>query len=274
MLLTIESAGRVLSLYTRESPERGVTEVALALGISKSKAHALLASLASVGLLRRTQHGRYRVGWRVLSLNRVLAETTDFHRQARPVLAALGARYGELVHLGALDDGQVVYVDRVKGTHAVQIDASSLGNRLWAHCSGLGKVLLAHLPQAARDEFLDRHGLPALTPNTITDRCALEAELAEVRRRGYALDRGEIVADVHCVAAPIVIPGPTVVAAISMAAPSYRFQARKDVYCHAIARAGTYISQRLVRVEEELALAQEALACVGAEHIEPALVSG
>ena len=135
MLLTIDSAGQVLSMFTSEDPERGVTEVAVAIGVSKSKAHALLASLTTVGLLRRTERGRYRVGWRVLSLNRVLAETTDFHRHARPVLLTLGHKFGEVVHLGTLDDGKIVYVDRVKGTSAVQIDASALGSRLNAHCT-------------------------------------------------------------------------------------------------------------------------------------------
>ena len=257
MLLTIDCAGRVLGLFTKANPERGVTEVALKLGVSKSKAHALLASLAAVGLLRRTQHGRYRVGWRVLSLNRVLSETTDFHRYARPVMQQLGAKCGEVVHLGVLDDGQVMYVDRIKGRHAVQIDASALGNRLNAHCSGVGKMLLAHLSPDALDAVIERHGLPRMSPRTITDRAALDAELADIRRRGFSLDRGEVISDVWCCAAPIVAPGPSIVAAISMAAPAYRFQARKDVYCQAIVRAGSYVSQRLARAEDELARAEE-----------------
>jgi DNA-binding IclR family transcriptional regulator len=249
MLLTIDSAGQVLSMFTSEDPERGVTEVAVAIGVSKSKAHALLASLTTVGLLRRTERGRYRVGWRVLSLNRVLAETTDFHRHARPVLQTLGHKFGEVVHLGTLDDGKVVYVDRVKGTSAVQIDVSALGSRLNAHCSAVGKVLLASLSPTMLDAVIARHGLPELTQRTITNRAALDEELATVRRRGFAIERGETIAEISCVAAPIVAPGPVVLAGISIAAPSYRFQARKDLYCHAIVRAGRYISKRLTEVE-------------------------
>jgi DNA-binding IclR family transcriptional regulator len=227
------------------------------LGVSKSKAHALLASLATVGLLRRTQHGRYRLGWRVLSLNQVLSDTTDFRRYAHPVLHQLGERCGEVVHLGVLDDGQVMYVDRIKGHQAVTIDVSSLGNRLWAHCSAIGKVLLAHLTPDALDAVLDRHGLPVMTPRTITDRSALEAELADIRRRGFASEIGEAVPDVSCVAAPIVSPGPSVVAAVSLAAPSYRLEARRDVYLQAIVRAGAYVSRRLAKAEEELAKSED-----------------
>jgi DNA-binding IclR family transcriptional regulator len=161
----------------------------------------------------------------------------------------LGRRFGEMVHLGALDDGKVVYVDRVKGTAAVQIDASALGSRLNAHCSAVGKVLLASLSPAMLEAVIERHGLPALTARTITDRNALDEELANVRRRGFAIERGETIGDVACVAAPIVAPGPIVLASISIAAPSYRFNERKDLYCHAIVRAGHYISQRLTEAE-------------------------
>jgi DNA-binding IclR family transcriptional regulator len=256
MLLTIDSAGRVLSLFTNEHPERGVTEVAVALAVSKSKAHALLASLTTVGLLRRTERGRYRVGWRVLSLNRVLSETTDFHRQARPVMQTLGRRFGEMVHLGALDDGKVVYIDRIKGTAAVQIDASALGERLSAHCSAVGKAQLAHMPKALLDEMIERHGLPALTPRTIVDRATLDEELESIRWRGFATERGEALPEISCVAAPIFAPGPVCVAAISIAAPSYRFQAHKDLYRQGIVRAGLYITRRLCEVQEAFEVAE------------------
>jgi DNA-binding IclR family transcriptional regulator len=278
MLLTIDSAGQVLSQFTTDCPERGVTEVALTMGISKSKAHALLSSLTHVGLLRRTHHGRYRLGWRVLSLNRVLSETTEFHRHARPVMDALGERCGEVVHLGVLDDGQVMYVDRIKGRHAVQIDGASLGKQLEAHCSAVGKVLLANTTPDELQASISHHGLPQITPRTITDRAVLERELGEVRRRGFALEQGEAVADVSCVAAPITAPGPIVVAAISIAAPSYRFTHRREVYTQMIVRAGMFVSQRLARAEEEIAREAHAeiAAAVADGHqlAEPLLGSG
>lgn len=251
MLLTIDCAGQVLAQFTKDCPERGVSEIALATGISKSKAHALLSSLSHVGLLRRTRHGRYRVGWRVVALNSVLAATTEFHRYARPVMERIAASCGEVVHLGVLDEGQVMYVDRIRGRHAVQIDVSALGNRLPAHCSAVGKMLLATLSPYALHGVIERHGLPALTPRTITDRAALDRELAETSRRGIATEEGEAVDGVSCVAAPIIAPGPNVVAAISIAAPEFRFEQRRAVYSRAVARAGAYVSQCLTRAEEE-----------------------
>jgi IclR family KDG regulon transcriptional repressor len=244
VLLTIESAGRLLDLFTPLSPERGVTEVAAELGVSKSKAHALLASLTAVGLLRRTDGGRYRLGWRVLGLSRVLELTTEFHRHARPIMRALHTRFGETVHLAALDGGQVVYVDRLEGVRSARIAASSVGSVLPAHCSAVGKVLLAGLAPDALQRLL-HDPLETLTPFTMTDPGQLVGELEHVRLRGYAVEHQEAVLEVSCVAAPIVATGPRVVAAISMSVPSSRFEGHEDSLRRAVVLAGQHISRRL-----------------------------
>lgn len=268
MLLTIESAGRVLSMFTSESPEHGTTEVALAIGISKSKSHALLMSLTSVGLLRRTGRGRYQVGWRVLSLNRVLAETTGFHRHARPVMRALGGQFGERVLLGALDDGKVVCVDRLQEAAPSGGRAAPPGSHAHAHAGAIGKVLLAYSSPGALEQVISRHGLPALTSRTIIDPDALRNQLAAVRRRGFAVDRDEESDDRSCVAAPISIPGPVVVAAIAIAAPSERFRAREQIYQQAVVRAGRFVSQQLAAAE-----ARSARLAAQSDRLEPIAVS-
>jgi DNA-binding IclR family transcriptional regulator len=247
MLLTIGCAGRVLELFTDEVPDRGVTEVAGILQISKSKAHALLASLAEVGLLRSVEGGRYRLGWRLLSLSRVLNETTDFRVHARPVMDTLAAHLGELVLLATISGDQVLYVDRATGRAAAGIPASVIGATLPAHATGVGKALLARQSPEALDRLLCGGPLPALTPDTITDPRVLRAELEEIRRRGFAIDHGESVAGISCAAAPIVACGPHAVAAISIAVPSERFACREAVYRTATVRAAAHISRALRR---------------------------
>jgi DNA-binding IclR family transcriptional regulator len=249
MLLTIDSAGRVLSMFTSDSPEHGATEVALAIGVSKSKAHALLTSLSSVGLLRRTGRGRYRVGWRVLSLTRVLAETTDFHRHARPVMESLGQQLGELVELAALDDGKVVYIDRTRGARASAVAAHDLGIGRHSHGAAVGKILLANLSSGELDHMLERHGLPAVTARTQRAADLLRGELEQARRRGFAVDRGEELDRMSSVAAPILAPGRVVVAAIGVVSESTRFEEREALYRQAVIRAAKYISQRLTDAE-------------------------
>jgi DNA-binding IclR family transcriptional regulator len=245
MLLTIDTAGHLLDLFTPQRPERGVTEVAAELGVSKSKAHALLASLAHVGLLRRTDGGRYRLGWRVLSLSRVLDDTTEFRGVARPIMAALSQRFHETVHLGVLDGGRVVYVDRVEDARSPRLTVSRVGAVLPAHCSAVGKILLAQLSVAELDEVVARHGLAPRTPSTLASRRELDLQLERVRRTGWAIERGEAVAGVSCVAAPIVGQGPRVLAAMSLTAPSERFAEREDVYVRAVVVATEHVRRRL-----------------------------
>ncbi|HEY3019865.1 MAG TPA: IclR family transcriptional regulator [Solirubrobacteraceae bacterium] len=250
MLLTVRNVGRILDLYSVDTPERGPTEVAAQLGMGKSKAHALMASMAEIGLLRRVSGGRYRAGWRALELERIVRDSAPFRPVAYAVAEKLARHCGETVHVAALDTGQVVYVDRLQGSRAMDIPVSKVGATLPAHCSGVGKVLLAHLDAGEVDAILDRRGLPAFTPNTITDRDALYAELHRVRRDGVAYDREEVVEGLACVATPILDADGSVCAAMSIAAPADRFAASETAYRSAVVRAARAVTERLRRNPE------------------------
>ncbi|TMM00171.1 MAG: IclR family transcriptional regulator [Actinobacteria bacterium] len=250
MLLTVRNVGRILDLYSVDTPERGPSEVAAELGMGKSKAHALMASMAEIGLLRRVAGGRYRAGWRALELERIVRDSSPFRPVAYAVAETLARHCGETVHVAALDAGQVIYVDRVQGSRAVDIPLSKVGATLPAHCSGVGKVLLAYLDAGEVDAILDRRGLPAFTPNTITDRDALYAELHRVRRDGVAYDREEIVEGLRCVAAPILDVDGSVCAAMSIAAPAERFAASETAYRSAVVRSARAVTERLRRQME------------------------
>jgi DNA-binding IclR family transcriptional regulator len=245
MLLTVKNVGRILDLYSPEHPERGPTEVAAELGIVKSRAHALMSSMAEIGLLRRVDGGRYRTGWRALALERIVRETTPFRPIAYDVAERLARHCGEVVHVAALDGGQVVYVDRLEGSRAIDVPISTKGSTFPAHCSGVGKVLLAHLQPGELDAIIDQRGLPSLTPNTITDRDALYAELHRVRRDGVAYDREEVAVGMACVAAPIIDGDGQVCAAISITAPAARMGAAEDAYRSSVIRAARLVSDRL-----------------------------
>jgi len=247
MLLTVRNVGRILDLYSVDTPERGPSEVAAELGMGKSKAHALMASMAEIGLLRRVAGGRYRAGWRALELERIVRDSSPFRPVAYAVAETLARHCGETVHVAALDAGQVIYVDRVQGSRAVDIPLSKVGATLPAHCSGVGKVLLAYLDAGEVDAILDRRGLPAFTPNTITDRDALYAELHRVRRDGVAYDREEIVEGLCCVATPILDVDGSVCAAMSIAAPADRFPASETAYRSAVVRSARAVTERLRR---------------------------
>jgi IclR family KDG regulon transcriptional repressor len=245
MLQTIEKASEVLALFDREHSEWGVREVAEALGLAKSSAHDLLTSLEQVGLLGKNDEGRYRLGWRLVMLSETLLATTELRREARPIMEELADQYRETIHLAVLDDSQVVYVDKLEGKQAVRVELTSLGTRLYAHCSALGKVLLAHEPEENVKRIVKLEGLPRFTANTITDAGELEQALVKVRKQGYATDQEEILSDLCCIGAPIHDHTGQVIAAISMSVPAYRFQRSQVELRKAVMRTGNLISERL-----------------------------
>jgi DNA-binding IclR family transcriptional regulator len=245
MLQTIQKAGELLALYDRDHTEWGVREAASRLKIAKSSAHDLMSSLAELGFLNKTEENRYRLGWRLVTLSETLLATTELRKEARPVMEELAAQYQETIHLAVLDGTQAVYVDKLEGRQAVRVELTSLGARLYAHCSALGKVLLAYTPEEEVKRIIRTAGLPRFTAHTITEEEELLQSLIKIRKQGYAYDMEEILPDLCCVGAPIYNHAGQVIAAISMSVPAYRFRRSQTEYRDAIVRTAKIISERL-----------------------------
>ena len=245
MLHTIEKASQVLSLYDRDHTEWGVRQVAERLGLAKSSAHDLLTSLAEIGFLSKTEEGRYQLGWRLVVLSETLLATTELRCEARPIMEEIAAQYQETIHLAILDDTKVVYIDKLEGKQAVRVDITSLGTRLYAHCSALGKVLLAFRPIEDVRRIIQVEGMPRFTANTITDLETLEQALQKIRKQGYAYDEEEIVPDLCCVGAPVRNYTGHVIAALSMSVPAFRFRRSEANLRKAVVSAARSIAERL-----------------------------
>jgi DNA-binding IclR family transcriptional regulator len=245
MLQTIQKIGPVLDLFSAARPEWGVTEVAGAIGVPRSSAHALLSSLVETGLLQCRSRGRYRLGWRIVELHETLRGTVDVRAVAYPVLARLVELYGETVHLAVMEHSKVLYIDKLLGTRQVIVAGVQVGAQLEPHCSAVGKVLLAHRSAEEVRRLLEVRPLRRLTPSTITDPATLTEELAAVRSAGTAFDEGEAVSEVSCVAAPVRDELGSVIAAISLTVPVSRFTAGRHEFRKAIKAASLEISQQL-----------------------------
>jgi DNA-binding IclR family transcriptional regulator len=241
MLQTIQKAGELLALFDREHSEWGVREVSAKLKMAKSSTHDLMSTLAKLGFLNKTEDNRYRLGWRLVTLSETLLATTELRKEARPLMEDLAAQYQETIHLAVLDDTQAVYVDKLEGRQAVRVELTSLGARLYAHCSALGKVLLANSELGEVKRIIQTAGLPRFTSNTITEEDVLVQELAKIRKQGFAYDLEEILPDLCCVAAPIHNHKGQVIAAISMSIPAYRFRRSQSDYREAIMRTALFI---------------------------------
>jgi DNA-binding IclR family transcriptional regulator len=196
----------------------GVTEVADALDIPKSTASVHLSTLDDEGYVRRTPEG-YQLSLRFLRFGTVARERTVFEH-ARSEVEDVAEDLGEMVNLMVEEGGLGVYVYSVLGRNAVNLDTTP-GRFVHLHTTALGKAMLSEMDDDRVAEIIDRHGLPAETDRTITDREALREELRDVRERGYAVDDEENLRGVFCVALPIV-DGEEVHGAISVAGPKSR----------------------------------------------------
>lgn len=225
MLGTLAKAGMVLDLFTPQAPEWGVSEVAAELGVPKSSAHALLSTLNTIGLVRRLDRGRYRLGWRAVELHRVLQDTTDFldyisHARIQGIADSLRVT----MHIAAMRNGcEVIYLKKVIGADSPDITDSKVGLSAWAHCTAIGKVLLSYLDDDEIERAVAKFGLARLTGGTATSLAAVQSEAALTRPRGYAYDREEAALGVSCVAAPIRDVNGNVQAAMSITVPALRF---------------------------------------------------
>jgi DNA-binding IclR family transcriptional regulator len=179
----------ILETFPRLGPDLGVSDISRALDLKKATAHRLLASLLRRGLVAQDPVSRrYRLGIKLWELGVLATSQVDWADRVKPYLQRLTDATHETTHLAVLNDGQVLYVDKVESTRSLRMP-SQVGRRLPVHCTGVGKALVAFLPPEVLWGIINRHGLPSFTANTITDEAALHAELEDVRERGYAIDR-------------------------------------------------------------------------------------
>jgi DNA-binding IclR family transcriptional regulator len=182
-LRTTENTIRMVAAL-KELDGAGVTELATHLSMSKSTVHDHLATLRRHDYVTKDGDA-YEIGLGFFEMGEYARKRRQICEVARPEVTDLAEETGELANLLVEEHSRGVYLYRARGEKAVTLDTHT-GKRRYLHDTALGKAILAHLPDDRVREILDRHGLPAATPNTITDRERLHEELAEIRERGVA----------------------------------------------------------------------------------------
>lgn len=170
--------------------------------LPEASGYRLIQTLEQIGAVVRGPRGRYRPGMLLVSLSHNVAIGDLLREASLDIITGLANRFDLTVHLGLLEGGMVTYIAKVCTPTSLSLH-TRLGSQLEAYCSGLGKVLLAALPDDQMESVIMDGELVALTPYTITDRARLRAELMRVRRTGHAMDDREIRADMRCLAVPI-----------------------------------------------------------------------
>jgi len=238
---SVANALRLIEVLAR-SPHVGVSELARALDLSKASIDRLLTTLTRAGFAEQDPHTRrYRLTVKIVALADGVRSRIGVVEVARPHLAALADQVREGVNLGILREDALVYLETIPSTHTFKIEARP-GVTLPAYCTGAGKALLAFSRPPAIEAYLARLAPVAHTPNTLTSTALLRDELTAIQREGFAEDRGELLEEAWCVAAPVLDADGFAVAAVSITAPRSRYAAKRAELASAVTATTRHIS--------------------------------
>lgn len=219
---SLERAFSILESFCGpENTERSLKDLSEACNLNKSTTFGLVNTLSNLGYLQHnTKTQKYSLGIRLLGLANAVREQNIIVCAAHPYLEKLSAKYSETVHCAVEDNFSVVYVDKVVAANSLYI-SSNVGMRNEMYCTGVGKCLLAYMPDEQLDSYLS-NALKPMTKNTITDPRQLRRELESIRTLGYAMDNEEIFLGLSCVAVPVFSANSKVLCAISVSGTTSR----------------------------------------------------
>lgn len=225
----VDKALSLLGAFGKDaSSGAGVSELARRTELSKSTAFRLLAVLEKNGAVERAG-SNYRLGPLLNELTAPVAvpEVEDIRDVLTPFLAHLYERTRQTVHLAVLEGTHVVYLNKLHGLHHVP-SPSRIGGRLPAYCTAVGKILLCYDPALIEEVLSEERS--QWTPNTITDADELRRQLVDAKDRGFAFEREEVMRGLSCIAAPVLAVTGTPVAALSISAPTGRFDPQAELH--------------------------------------------
>lgn len=213
----------ILDLFDKPGKQYGSQEIYKRLKYNRTALFRIIKNLEEASLLERDPESRkYYLGHKLFLWGSMVQPYSFIIRIARPHLDKLSAQFNETVQLVVLFREDALYIDRIEGTRAISA-TTNIGTKFPAHCTGVGKVLLAAVTDLRIKQIIDARGLRALTPNTFTSFEKLCTELENIRGNGYAIDNEEAELGLKCVAAPLFDSNERVVAAISISGPRDRF---------------------------------------------------
>lgn len=213
----------IIELLSNYPKGISLAEICAATSLPKSTVSRLLASLITHGYaVQEIDTKRYRLTMRLFEIGSRIAGSANILSVARPYLEYLSNVSGEAVHLVSRVKDEIVYLYKEEASNSIVRMSSFVGLRNPMYCTGVGKSILAFLPNDEIQAIWQRTKPTQFTPNTITSFSAMQEEIALIRQRGYAIDNEEHEAGVRCIAAPILDFSGTPIAAISLSAPAVR----------------------------------------------------
>ncbi len=220
----------VLEHFTVEKPEWGITELTKVLNSNKSTVYRFLSDMRTMGIIDQNPYsGKYSLGLKLFELGNRVQVQSAFVGKTHPILVDVAKNITETVHIAIIKNKQVFYIDKAESSQGLKI-STNIGSSSPLHATSLGKVLLAfsyhNYQNLVTDKILNKT-LKPYTPNTITDPKKLIKELEKVRAQQYAIDDEEFELGLVCAGVPIFNTRNELVASLSAAGPSSRYNKEK-----------------------------------------------
>ncbi len=242
---SIVKAFNIINIFTREEPEKSLTQISKETGINKTTVYRYLSSLMKIGLIGQDPNtGYYYLGIKLFEIGNKVIVNKNIIDISRPILTRVVNDVNITIHLATINDNEVVYLDKIKSKQSLQVH-TYMGLRVPLHCTALGKSMLSFLPDDELQELLKKKRLSARTPKTITQKKKLFRNLKTARKNGYAVDREEFKEQVHCVAVPILNSDGYPIAALSMSGSKLQINNKSiPVIAGKLKRAAKQISEK------------------------------
>ena len=215
----------ILNMIAEREEGLTLSEVSRLSEVPKPTAHRLINVLLEYGMVRSGPEGKYLAGPQCLVLGNLFLNGLELRQEAQDLMRKLARDTLETCHLGIKEGTQIVYIEKVESPHAVRM-YSRVGATNPVHSTALGRAILAYCGEDDVEAVISS-GLERRTPNTITEPEHFRANLAEVKRRGFAVDDIENEEGIRCVAAPVFDHKGGVIAGISISGPEQRVTAER-----------------------------------------------
>lgn len=227
---TVKSVDKTLDIFEllRQEPAgMTITEICKALELPKSTIYGLLHTLADRKYLVVNELSKkYRLGLMLFEVGYSYLNNLNLSQETRSIITEIAGKCNETIHLAILNNTDVVYIDKIESSHDVRM-VSSLGKRLPAHATGVGKAMLSCLSEEEISSIYKDVPLQQFTDNTITSLEQLKQELKDISREGYAFDDQESTEGIQCVAVPVFNRSGEMVAGLSISVPVFRMNDKR-----------------------------------------------
>ncbi|GAA0742268.1 IclR family transcriptional regulator [Clostridium oceanicum] len=206
--------------YISKNEKVRLNELTKEFKLAKTTIFGILSTLEYKDMVYKDENSNYYLGIKNYTYGKIYERNFDLKEIIHPFLEKLAKKYNETVHMAMEENEQVLYVDRVKSSHAVRL-ASNIGGYDSLYCSAIGKLILAYKSQCQIDDYINKTDFKKRAPNTITEALKLKAELENIKSKGLSIDNEELEQGLICVAAPI-FTNSKFTAAISISGPTNR----------------------------------------------------